>query len=313
MRYLRTKREKLGHLLEHEDLLPVERKRAWTARPPWPTKGASDGYDNVRRQAQRQGPALRAGGRAASTSSSRRACSTGLSTACGGTTSATTTSTSPGCRAPSRCPSWPQRLAESGSYDAVVCLGAVIRGGTPHFEYVAAEAAKGIAKATLDTGVPVVFGVLTTDTIEQAVERAGTKAGNKGWAAATTALEMANLLRVLPAATRRGARLDAARRPRARSSAARGAASCDGRHPGVRRPQAGPLESLLHAAGLEAACADIRGHAGWPVDDDAHALQVRHETALRGSVGMAAVVARWRGLAAAHTDFGHGTSLSLLR
>jgi 6,7-dimethyl-8-ribityllumazine synthase len=89
-------------------------------------------------------------------------------------------------------------LAASGRYDAVICLGAVIRGGTPHFEYVASEAAKGIAKVSLDTGVPVVFGVLTTDTVEQAVERAGTKAGNKGWAAATTALEMANLLRELP-------------------------------------------------------------------------------------------------------------------
>ncbi len=91
-----------------------------------------------------------------------------------------------------------KRLAESGRYDAVLCLGAVIRGGTPHFEYIAAEAAKGIAKVTLDSGVPVVFGVLTTDTIEQAVERAGTKAGNKGWSAAATALEMANLGRVLP-------------------------------------------------------------------------------------------------------------------
>jgi 6,7-dimethyl-8-ribityllumazine synthase len=90
-----------------------------------------------------------------------------------------------------------QRLA-AGGYDAVICLGAVIRGGTPHFEYIAAEAAKGLAKVMLDTGVPVAFGVLTTDTIEQAVERAGTKAGNKGWAAATTALEMANLTRQLP-------------------------------------------------------------------------------------------------------------------
>jgi 6,7-dimethyl-8-ribityllumazine synthase len=90
------------------------------------------------------------------------------------------------------------RLAGSGRYDAVICVGAVIRGGTPHFEYVAAEAAKGIAKVTLDTGVPVVFGVLTTDTVEQAVERAGTKGGNKGWSAAATALEMANLLRTLP-------------------------------------------------------------------------------------------------------------------
>ena len=93
-----------------------------------------------------------------------------------------------------------RRLAASGRYDAVVCLGAVIRGGTPHFDYVAAETTKGIAKASLDTGVPVVFGVLTTDSVEQAVERAGTKAGNKGWAAATTALEMANLLRELPRA-----------------------------------------------------------------------------------------------------------------
>ena len=91
-----------------------------------------------------------------------------------------------------------QRLAKTGAYDAVVCLGAVIRGGTPHFEYVAAEVAKGIAKVSLESGVPVAFGVLTTDTIEQAVERAGTKAGNKGWAAATSALEMANLLRTLP-------------------------------------------------------------------------------------------------------------------
>ena len=91
-----------------------------------------------------------------------------------------------------------ERLAGSGSYDAVVCLGAVIRGGTPHWEYVAAEAAKGIAKVSLDSGVPVVFGVLTTDTIEQAIERAGTKDGNKGWSAAATALEMASLLRALP-------------------------------------------------------------------------------------------------------------------
>jgi 6,7-dimethyl-8-ribityllumazine synthase len=91
-----------------------------------------------------------------------------------------------------------QKLAASGRYDAVVCLGAVIRGGTPHFDYVASEVAKGIAKVGLDSGLPVVFGVLTTDSVEQAVERAGTKAGNKGWAAATTALEMANLLRVLP-------------------------------------------------------------------------------------------------------------------
>jgi 6,7-dimethyl-8-ribityllumazine synthase len=87
------------------------------------------------------------------------------------------------------------KMAASRRYDAVLSLGAVIRGSTPHFDYVAAEVAKGVAKVGLDSGVPVIFGVLTTDTIEQAVERAGTKAGNKGWDAAVSALEMANLLR----------------------------------------------------------------------------------------------------------------------
>lgn len=91
-----------------------------------------------------------------------------------------------------------RRLAGSGAYDAVLCLGAVIRGATPHFEYVAGEAAKGIAAASRETGIPVIFGVLTTDTVEQAIERAGTKAGNKGSEAATAAIEMANLLRTLP-------------------------------------------------------------------------------------------------------------------
>jgi 6,7-dimethyl-8-ribityllumazine synthase len=91
-----------------------------------------------------------------------------------------------------------KKLAATGKYDAVICLGAVIRGGTPHFDYVAAEAAKGIAKVSLDSGVPVVFGVLTTDSIEQAVERAGAKSGNKGWSAGSTALEMANLGMTLP-------------------------------------------------------------------------------------------------------------------
>lgn len=90
-----------------------------------------------------------------------------------------------------------QKLAASGRYDAVVALGVVIRGGTPHFEYVAAEVSKGVAKISLDTGVPVMFGVITADTIEQAVERAGTKAGNKGWEAAVGAIEMANLTRSL--------------------------------------------------------------------------------------------------------------------
>jgi len=89
-----------------------------------------------------------------------------------------------------------QRMA-SKSYDAVICLGAVIRGATPHFEYVAAEVTKGIAQVGLQTGVPVVYGVITADTIEQAIERAGTKSGNKGFDAALTAIEMANLLKVL--------------------------------------------------------------------------------------------------------------------
>jgi 6,7-dimethyl-8-ribityllumazine synthase len=88
-------------------------------------------------------------------------------------------------------------MAESGRYDAVVALGAVIRGATPHFDYVAGEVTKGLAQVTLSTGVPVAFGVLTCDTIEQAVERAGTKAGNKGFDAALSAMEMANLLQAL--------------------------------------------------------------------------------------------------------------------
>ncbi|CAN5814481.1 6,7-dimethyl-8-ribityllumazine synthase [soil metagenome] len=87
-----------------------------------------------------------------------------------------------------------KRLANTGRFDALICLGAVIRGSTPHFDYVAGEAAKGIAQVSLETGVPIAFGVLTTDTIEQAIERAGTKAGNKGFEAAMTAIEMANLL-----------------------------------------------------------------------------------------------------------------------
>ena len=90
------------------------------------------------------------------------------------------------------------RLASSGEYDAVIALGAVIRGATGHYEHVAGQCAAGIQRAQLDTGVPCVFGVLTTDTIEQAIERAGTKAGNKGFEAAMTAIEMADLLRQLP-------------------------------------------------------------------------------------------------------------------
>ena len=88
-----------------------------------------------------------------------------------------------------------KKLAEGGRYDAVICLGAVIRGATPHFEYVAAEVSKGIANVSLETGIPVCFGVLTTDNLEQAIERAGSKAGNKGSEAALTAIEMINLLK----------------------------------------------------------------------------------------------------------------------
>lgn len=86
-----------------------------------------------------------------------------------------------------------KQLAESGRYDAIICIGAVIRGATPHFDYVAAESAKGIANVSLATGVPIIYGIITTDTIEQAIERAGTKSGNKGAEAAITAIEIANL------------------------------------------------------------------------------------------------------------------------
>ncbi|MDK9709875.1 6,7-dimethyl-8-ribityllumazine synthase [Acidaminobacter sp.] len=90
-----------------------------------------------------------------------------------------------------------KKMASSGRYDAVICLGAVIRGSTPHFDYVSSEVTKGVAHVSLDTGIPVIFGVLTTDTIEQAIERAGTKAGNKGFDAAVTAIEMVNLIEQL--------------------------------------------------------------------------------------------------------------------
>ncbi|MYL63313.1 6,7-dimethyl-8-ribityllumazine synthase [Bacillus hwajinpoensis] len=86
-----------------------------------------------------------------------------------------------------------KKMVDSGKYDAIITLGTVIRGATPHFDYVCGEVSKGVANLTMQTGVPVIFGVLTTNTIEQAVERAGTKAGNKGWDAATAAIEMANL------------------------------------------------------------------------------------------------------------------------
>jgi 6,7-dimethyl-8-ribityllumazine synthase len=90
-----------------------------------------------------------------------------------------------------------KKLASKGVYNAVICLGTVIRGATPHFEYVAAEVSKGIAAASLETGVPIAFGIITSDTIEQAIERAGSKAGNKGWDAAITAIEMAQVIRKL--------------------------------------------------------------------------------------------------------------------
>ncbi len=88
-----------------------------------------------------------------------------------------------------------KKLAEKGRFDAVICLGAVIRGATPHFDYVASEVAKGIAQTSLQTGLPVIFGVITVDTLEQAIERSGTKAGNKGADAAESAIEMANLMK----------------------------------------------------------------------------------------------------------------------
>lgn len=90
-----------------------------------------------------------------------------------------------------------KKMANSKKYDAIICLGAVIKGSTPHFDYVCAEVSKGVASVSLDSEIPVIFGVLTTDSIEQAIERAGTKAGNKGYDAAVSAIEMANLLRTI--------------------------------------------------------------------------------------------------------------------
>ncbi len=90
-----------------------------------------------------------------------------------------------------------KKLAESGKYDAIICLGAVIRGATPHFDYVASEVSKGIANVALETGIPISFGVLTTDSLEQAIERAGSKSGNKGVEAAMAAIEMANLFQAI--------------------------------------------------------------------------------------------------------------------
>ena len=90
-----------------------------------------------------------------------------------------------------------QQLARSGKYNAIICLGAVIRGATPHFDYVSAEVSKGVAQVGMEAEIPVIFGILTTDTVEQAIERAGTKSGNKGWSAAMAAVEMANLMETI--------------------------------------------------------------------------------------------------------------------
>jgi 6,7-dimethyl-8-ribityllumazine synthase len=90
-----------------------------------------------------------------------------------------------------------RRLALKGTYNALICLGTIIRGATPHFEYIAAEVSKGIASASMETGLPIAFGIITSDTVEQAIERAGTKSGNKGWDAAITAIEMSQLLKKL--------------------------------------------------------------------------------------------------------------------
>lgn len=90
-----------------------------------------------------------------------------------------------------------KKMAAKTRYDAIICLGAVIRGATPHFDYVSAEVSKGVAMVSLEADIPVIFGIITTDTIEQAIERAGTKAGNKGWSAAMSAIEMANLTEVV--------------------------------------------------------------------------------------------------------------------
>ncbi|MCD6441627.1 MAG: 6,7-dimethyl-8-ribityllumazine synthase [Candidatus Marinimicrobia bacterium] len=94
-------------------------------------------------------------------------------------------------------PSIARAIVNSGKFDGVICLGAVIRGATPHFDVVAAESSKGVARLSMDSGIPVIFGILTTDTIEQALERAGTKSGNKGWDAALNMIEMANLIRTI--------------------------------------------------------------------------------------------------------------------
>jgi len=105
----------------------------------------------------------------------------------------------PGCL---EIPLIAKKLAQSGKYDAIICLGAVIRGGTPHFEYIASEVSRGIGRVTLDAELPVIQGIITADTLEQAIQRAGAKEGNKGFMAAVEAIEMANLLRVIASKTK---------------------------------------------------------------------------------------------------------------
>ncbi len=95
-----------------------------------------------------------------------------------------------------------KKLAQSGKYDAIICLGAVIRGGTPHFQYISSEVTRGIGRVTLDTGLPVIQGIITADTLEQAIQRAGAKEGNRGFLVAMEAIEMANLLRVIASKTK---------------------------------------------------------------------------------------------------------------
>lgn len=109
----------------------------------------------------------------------------------------------PGCL---EIPLVAKKLAQSGKYDAIICLGAVIRGGTPHFEYVSSEVSRGIGRVTLDAGLPVIQGIITADTLEQAIQRAGAKEGNKGSMAAVEAIEMANLLRVIASKTKQSIR-----------------------------------------------------------------------------------------------------------
>ena len=170
--------------------------RTW-ATPPSDRRGTDDHATRASSTATACGSRSRAPG---STTTSPTGCSTARATVWSATASTTTSITVVWVPGAFELPLVAKRLAGVGRVRRRDPLGAVIRGDTAHFEYVAGEAAAGIARAALDTGVPVVFGVLTTDTIEQAIERAGTKAGNKGFEAASTAIEIADLLRQLPKA-----------------------------------------------------------------------------------------------------------------